>query len=304
VSQVPAPDGTCADTPYWRDGECYFRVLGPDHPPSVYRWRPDQPHAVPVTPVAVLARRTPPAVHRLVTGLGFDLPAIVYEPVAEDRGTVVMLHGGPAACWRNGWNPVLLAMTGAGYRVVLLETRGTTFNAWPVPPLPVTAHGVAEVVDVGACLSALYRLGLAAPHRTVLAGHSHGAFVAYRASLAHAGVAGVIMTSGYLHPRALTASADPEVLRFAEAAFADHSWAGDVAQGLESRCPVLVVHGERDNQVPVADAQAMFARLSGTGHEWLLLDGDDHSFRIRRNAERYARAAVAFLDRVQGRVSR
>ena len=89
---------------------------------------------------------------RIPTSEGFDLPALVHEPVGRARGTVVELHGGPAMHWRVAWNPILLAMTAAGYRVVLVETRGTTFNAWPIPPMPVTAHGVQELADVGYCL--------------------------------------------------------------------------------------------------------------------------------------------------------
>lgn len=105
---------------------------------------------------------------RLPSREGFDLPALAYEPWIPDRGTVVMLHGGPASCWRNGWNPVLLDLLGAGYRVVLLETRGTTFTGWPVPPVPVTEHGVREVEDVADSVAALIRLGLAQPGRIVL----------------------------------------------------------------------------------------------------------------------------------------
>ncbi len=297
LTEVPAPAGTCAEAPQWHGDDCYFRVLGPDHPPAVRRWRPGG-DARPVTPPATVSRPVSPSVVRLPSREGFDLPALAYEPWVPDRGTVVMLHGGPASCWRNGWNPVLLDLLGAGYRVVLLETRGTTFTGWPVPPVPVTEHGVREVEDVADSVAALIRLGLAQPGRIVLAGHSHGAFIAYRASLALPEVAGVITTSGYLHPAVLAGSGDPEVHRFAAAAFADRAWAGDPEAALPARCPVLSVHGERDKQVPAGDAEAMFARLDGAGHTWLLLADDDHSFRIRRNAARYAAAARDFLGRV------
>jgi dipeptidyl aminopeptidase/acylaminoacyl peptidase len=316
IAAVPLPAGACGESHRWHGDDCYFLAFGPDLPPTLHRWRPGEERATPVTPPAPLPQRTSPAVLRLATPEGFELPALAHEPAGQVRGTVLELHGGPSSHWRISWNPVLLAMTAAGYRVVLAETRGTTFSAWPIPPMPVTAHGVQEVVDVGYCIDELVRRGLAEPGRIVLAGHSHGAFVAYRASLACPGVAGVIMTSGYLHPSTLAGSADPEVRRFTATAYPasqaqDGAGGGTDAQGggtdgpgggtdgaLPAACPVLAVHGERDTQVPAAAAAAMFARLAGDGHRWLLLPGEEHGFRQRRNAARYVDAAIEFLGQV------
>ncbi|MFI5957420.1 S9 family peptidase [Cryptosporangium sp. NPDC051539] len=294
ITAAPLADGECGERPLWYGDVCFFVAFGPDLPPEVRRWRPGDEETVTVAPSASLPKRTTPTVLRIPTSEGFDLPALVHEPAGPVRGTVVELHGGPSMHWRVAWNPILLTMVAAGYRVVLVETRGTTFNAWPIPPMPVTEHGVQEVVDVGYCLEELVRRGLAEPGRIVLAGHSHGAYVAYRASQTDQPVAGVIMTSGYLQPGTLADSADPEVHRFAATAYA--SAAADGV--LPARCPVLAVHGERDRQVPADAAAATFARLAGTGHRWVLLPGEEHGFRQRRSAIAYAAEAVAFLDRV------
>jgi dipeptidyl aminopeptidase/acylaminoacyl peptidase len=295
ITAVPLPAGASGESQQWHGDDCYFLAFGPDFPPALHRWRRGDAQASPVTPPASLPQRTTPAVLRLPTPEGFDLPALVHEPPGPVRGTVIELHGGPSSHWRISWNPVLLAMTAAGYRVVLAETRGTTFSAWPIPPMPVTAHGVQEVVDVGYCIDELVRRDLAEPGRIVLSGHSHGAFVAYRASLACPGVAAVIMTSGYLHPGTLAGSTDPEVHRFTATAYSAME-APDAA--LPAACPVLAVHGERDTQVPAEAAAAMFARLAGAGHRWLMLPGEEHGFRQRRNAARYVDAAIEFLDQV------
>lgn len=298
LSRAPLPPSTCADRPQWHDDACYFRAFGPDQPPSLWRWLPHGADGSPCQPVLEpppLEDHTRPDVLRLGTPEGFDLPAIAHEPAGEARGTVIMLHGGPAGAWRVSWNPILLAMTAAGYRVVLAETRGSTFSAWPIPPVPVTAYGEIEARDVGYCIDGLVSMGLAQPGRVVLCGHSHGAFVAYRASLIRPDVAGVIMTSGYLSPEALNGTLDPEVRRFATAAYGDTPVTADP---IPARCPILAVHGERDKQVPAQVATAMFARLGATGHQLLLLPEEDHAIRDRGNALRYAQAAIEFLHTV------
>jgi dipeptidyl aminopeptidase/acylaminoacyl peptidase len=299
TGEVPIPEGTCAEAPQWHGGGCYFTLFGPSQPPALYRWNPGS-RPEPVTPPQPKVPPVTPTVVRLATPEGFDLPAIVHEPPGQARGTVLMLHGGPAAAWRISWNPLLLALLAAGYRVVLAETRGGTFSAWPIPPLPVTAHGVAECRDVGYCIDELIRRGLARAGQIALHGHSHGGFVAYRTAQARPEIAGVIMSSGYLHPAALASSQDPEVHRFAAAAYGEAGTFGAPGSPFASRCPVLMVHGERDRQVPAAAAAESYRRLDGAGHRWVLLPGEEHGFRIRRNAARFADEAVGFLDSTIG----
>ncbi|MGW4793270.1 S9 family peptidase [Nonomuraea sp. NPDC004297] len=298
LSTAPLPADTSAERHQWHGADLYFRVFRPDLPPALFRWRPGAAESEPVTRPLDLAYTTRMTVRRLPTPEGFDLPAMVHEPRGPARGTVVMLHGGPAASWRVAWNPVLLTLTATGYRVALIETRGTTFNAWPVPPIPVTEHGVQESLDVGYCVAELVRQGLAEPGKVVLAGHSHGAYVAYRASLTCPGVAGVIMTSGYLHPAALAGSADSEVHRFVASAYTGSDAGGAAPDTLPAACPVLGVHGEFDRQAPAPAATRLFDRLAGSGHEWLLLPGEEHAFRRRASAARYTERAVAFLGDV------
>jgi dipeptidyl aminopeptidase/acylaminoacyl peptidase len=300
LNAISIPPGTCADTPLWNGERLLLRVFGPDLPPGLCSWSDGDSEVSPLVRSAKVPQRTTPRVYRLPTEEGFDLPALVHEPMAgAAKATVVMLHGGPAACWRVSWNPVLLSLTGAGYRVVLIETRGTTFNAWPIPPLPVAEHGVKETADIRACIGGLRDLGLAEPGRIVLAGHSHGAYLAYRASLESEDVVAVVMTSGYLHPAALVDSADPEVHRFSALAYAGGERATE-AERLPSRCPVLAVHGEHDRQVPASVAARMHAALSGQGHAWLLLADEEHSYRRRSSAARYVARMLEFLDATVG----
>lgn len=296
LSAVPLPPGTCADRPLWSGERLLLRVFSPDLPPALCTWAASDAQVNPLVEPVALPWQTAPRVLRLATREGFDLPALVHEPAAgQAKATVVMLHGGPAACWRVSWNPVLLSLTGAGYRVVLAETRGTTFDAWPIPPLPVAEHGVKEVDDIKDCIAGLRELGLAQAGRVVLAGHSHGAYLAYLASLACEDVAAVVMTSGYLHPAALAGSDDPEVHRFSTLAYAPAERSRDIGQ-LPARCPVLAVHGEHDRQIPAAVAKSMHTALTGSGHAWLLLADEEHSYRRRSSAAQYASSMIGFLD--------
>jgi dipeptidyl aminopeptidase/acylaminoacyl peptidase len=219
---------------------------------------------------------------------GFDLPALVHEPREPGGGTVVLLHGGPAATWRAGWDPLVYGLTDAGHRVVQLETRGGTFCAWPVPGLPPGAAAEA-CDDVAACVAGLVRRGLAAEGAIALMGHSHGAYLAYQASLRLPEVAAVLLSSGYLSSADLEHSPDDDVRRFHRHAF------DGVGDDRPARCPVLAVHGEHDLQLPLSVVAATFERLAGDRGRFVVLPAESHAFRDRANVSRWIGVCLGFL---------
>jgi fermentation-respiration switch protein FrsA (DUF1100 family) len=68
-----------------------------------------------------------------------------------------------------------------------------------------------------------------------------------------------------------------------------------VATLSQSRCPVLLLHGAQDSTVPLADAQALFARRGTARAQLLVLEGGHEGFADTALAEA---AVVDFLASV------
>jgi len=141
-------------------------------------------------------------------------------------------------------------------------------------------------------------------------GHSVGAGAALLVASRRHDLAAVVSISAFAHPenmmrRILAAKRIPYfplgrlVLRFVEFTigrrFIDIAPRNTIRQ---VSCPVLLVHGDEDNTVPVADAMEIYAQRTGNHVHLLVLAGDhDTSHEI----ERHAGKLVAFLDLAIGR---
>lgn len=61
--------------------------------------------------------------------------------------------------------------------------------------------------------------------------------------------------------------------------------------------PVLLVHGERDTQAPVAIGAKLFPRFASTDKWWIILPGADHAAHLEKAAPDLVRAIVSFIQR-------
>lgn len=289
LRSVPLPAGLMGGSPVWGNGSCHFLGYAPGRPPALWQWDPVSGRTTQADTSPDWPQVPSPHVTRCPAD-GYELPALVYEPEVRrpDRAVAVFLHGGPAATWRAGWDPVVHAFIEAGFRVVLAETRGGSFTAWPLPALPLAEHGEGDVDDVGTIVAAVSG---GAP--VVVHGHSFGALLAYRASLRHPAVRALVLTSGALDPGALEGAADPAVGRFRRRAFPSARPSGD---SLPSSCPILLVHGQHDAQVPVEVARDTIRRLSGAGHRLEELAGEGHAFGGRDNVVQWIGTARRFAE--------
>ena len=61
--------------------------------------------------------------------------------------------------------------------------------------------------------------------------------------------------------------------------------------------PVLLIHGERDTQAPVAIGAKLFARFASADKWWIILPGADHAAHLEKAAADLVRAIRAFIQR-------
>ena len=189
---------------------------------------------------------------------------------------VVLVHGG---FWRAQWDrthlrPLAAALAGQGYGVALIEyvRSGMPGGGWP-----------ATGDDVAAALAAV-REQEAAGSPVVLVGHSAGGHLALWAlhRPEAAGVAGAVSLAGCLDLHlvaGLGLDDDAAVDLMGGPPSADPAtWAGaDPARLGRTPYPVVVVHGDRDELVPLQVSRSWWERSGTPGRDRLVvLEGVTH----------------------------
>ncbi len=201
----------------------------------------------------------------------------IVDPERDPRGTVFLLHGIRAD--RNqvrGWAG---ALTGAGFRVVLIDLRGhgRSTGDW-------LSYGVVESRDLAQALDALERRGLASDPVGVM-GLSYGAATAIEWAGTDARVAAVVAVAPFASLRAVVPSYAPLlpesfVESAVDAAGREGGFDPDEASAeraiRRTRAPVLLIHGEEDGRIPPWHSEHILA--AGTDHaELILVPGEGHA---------------------------
>ncbi|MEO7234804.1 MAG: alpha/beta hydrolase [Lapillicoccus sp.] len=242
---------------------------------------------------------TPPP--ERTTAYGID-PAQVYDvrlPTAAPSGTtVVVVHGG---FWRAEWDrehaaSQAQAFADAGHHVAVVEYRRT---GMPGGGWPGTFQDVSAAVDA-------VRADPTLPDRCVLVGHSAGGhLVALAAARPQAhGLAGVVALAGcvdlaMVRDEALGDGAAEAFMGRAD----DEAWrAADPARNPPD-VPLVLVHGDADDTVPIAVSDR-YLRAMAAGGQHAAVDlrrvaGADHFAVISPGTPAFdvVTAAVAALTR-------
>ena len=223
------------------------------------------------------------------------------------RGTVVMLHGGPNDQTEVRFNHRIALFNSMGFDVACPDFRGTTGYGMAFVRALEGGWGLVDVADVASALEELERRGeIARP--LVANGGSAGGYLSLRlAQRSSLGLAGAIAVSPVADPVAVDATTH----RFEKSLHSTllgpksshlESWLrrSPAADPASISCPLLVIQGSDDQVVPAASVEPMVEALRELGREvdYLLLEGEGHSFRLAGSQERELAATVAFLDRV------
>ena len=184
------------------------------------------------------------------------------------RGHILFCHGNAGnIASRAGYARLLC---GAGFDVLLFDYRG--YGRSSGRPSEAGSH-----LDAEAALTALTQRG-AQPAQTLYLGESLGAAVALALAL-KAPPAGVVLQSAFTSVRDMARTVLPLVPR---AIVPDAYPSLRLIPALTA--PVLILHGERDDVVPVAHGRALFAAatgpkairtFAGAGHNDLLMTSGD-----------------------------
>ncbi|MFE5327740.1 prolyl oligopeptidase family serine peptidase [Embleya sp. NPDC056575] len=305
--EAATPDGCLGAVGRWTEQGLRIPFSAPDRPSCLARldpsrpgsWRQDgEPGPFVGFDDADRPQWRPAHLELLVGGTG-PVESIVYGGpdwrCAEH--VLLALHGGPAAAWRFEFDPLLQRLAAAGIAVVAPNQRGSTgygarfarelHGAWGGPDL-------ADVTAIGRTLAAERAAFGRAP--AALFGVSYGAYLALlAASFAPGAWSRCLAVAPFLSGPRLIAEASLPIRALmtrlgGDTEYVDDQGPRDVLAVCERiAVPLLFVHGDRDDTIPVGQSRALrhtllahgrvegadfrYLELPGLGHEALAGDG-------------------------------
>lgn len=253
-----------------------------------------------------------PAQSLELAGPSGPVEAVVYggDTWLSTPHLVIALHGGPADAWRLEFDPALQRMAGDGLAVLAPNQRGSTGygtehamairGAWGGPDLEDVLHLLEGVAGQRSAL------GLEPP---ALFGVSYGAFLALLAT-AHAApgqVARCAVAAPFLSGARLLAEGAAPVRALAgrlggDRPLEDARGPRDVLR-LAHRltAPLLILHGDRDEVVPVSQSRTLrhellrLGRVEGTDFGYVEAVGAGHEMLVEEGATLLHELLAGFL---------
>jgi dipeptidyl aminopeptidase/acylaminoacyl peptidase len=246
---------------------------------------------------------------RDVTGPGGPITVHLLHPAAEQRGTVLALHGGPTGQWGVVPTVEALLLAAAGYLVAMPNIRGSIDrgSAW-VAPLR-GAWGRVDVEDVLAVCDELVASGLADASRLGVCGLSYGGFLTQWLIGGTDRFAAAVAENGVSNQVAAWANCDTGPAFCRSSGLGDpltpdgveRLWACSPLRNVAAiRTPLLMLQGADDRICPASDNEQLFVALRALQREveYVIYPEESHLMqatgRIDRRIDRHQRVLAWF----------
>jgi dipeptidyl aminopeptidase/acylaminoacyl peptidase len=219
---------------------------------------------------------------------------------------VVSVHGGPSAAnfpsWPSRWNAVLPA---SGYFVLLPNPRGSYGGGEAFTLANVNDFGYGDMRDIEAGVDAAVKAAPIDPDRTGIIGWSYGGYMAmwavtqttrFKAAVAGAGIAN--WQSYYGQNRI-----DTWMLPFFGASVYDkpeaYSRSSPITFIKKAKTPTLVLHGDRDSEVPTPQGYEFWHALKALGvpTELVIYPEEGHAIARPEHQRDIEERLLAWFDR-------
>lgn len=223
---------------------------------------------------------------------GLPLEGWLYRGPDQEIGsapgaTVVLFHGGPEAQERPTFALLAQSLVAAGITVFAPNVRGSTGYGSSFTAADDGARREGAFQDVPATVQHLVDAGVAQPGKVGVLGWSYGGYLAlvaltrwphlFAAGVSHAGMSDL---------RTFFAGTEPWMAGASTLEYGDPATQPDLLRGLSPLAhlhrvdvPTLLVHGDRDTNVPVSESVQAHQALLGAHvpTELLLLEGEGHT---------------------------
>ena len=250
---------------------------------------------------------------------GLELDGLLILPPGKGRSDgpfplVILVHGGPYWRWADAfqldWSFSGRWLADGGYAVFLPSPRGGMGHGRAFASTVAGAVGEADYPDVSAGIDRLVEEGVADPDRLGIGGWSHGGYIAAWAVGQTARFRAAVVGAGVTDQGLMVAEGDIPTFEIALGGSA--GWEGpgphrhdelspiSYAQRIET--PVLILHGEKDERVPIGQARyfARALRHHGCPFELVVYPREPHAIEERNHQIDILRRSRAWFDRWLG----
>lgn len=314
LRSVSLPDSVLLGWSLTADGSTLIAELtGPRTPRALWRIALDTgapARRLPCNPRRPDGRRlVAPVRHDYLAADGLPLSGWLYTPPGGGgpNRTVVSFHGGPEGEERPLFTPVVQRLVEAGLTVFAPNVRGSGGRGRAFMTADDGAARAASFEDVRATVDELVTAGIAVPGRIGAHGWSYGGYLTlvaltrwpdlFAAGATLAGMSDLRTffagTEPWMAAASVTEYGDPVADREMLAAISPMT----ALHRLTS--PLLLAHGDRDTNVPVAESVQAHQELVARGAtcELLLLPGEGHAIVGRDRLVELGERVTAWFDR-------
>lgn len=220
---------------------------------------------------------------------------------------IVMVHGGPTGQSLADWTPQAQAFVQRGWSVLQPDYRGSTGHGRAYTQALAGRWGERDVVDTGAAVRHAVKEGWADASRVAIVGGSAGGMTALLVAAQYPDLVQAVVARYPvcdLVELALTTHRFESTyhlrlvgpLPAAVDVYRDRS---PLTRAAEIRVPVLLLHGDKDTSVPVAQSEAMAdaLRAAGVPVERHVYPGEGHGWRRAATIADDFERVQAFLTR-------
>ena len=251
-----------------------------------------------------------PAASVRVTSDGQPVQGWILSPARVDtrekHPLAVLVHGGPASAHRNAWpSPLLGALLARGYYVFLPNPRGSFGQGEAFTAANVKDFGGGDLRDILAGLDEVLRTRPVDAKRVGLFGWSYGGYMAMwavtqtnRFAAAVAG-AGIVNWQSYYGQNRI----DGWMLPYFGASVYDdpavYAKSSPLTFIKNVKTPVLVLHGERDAEVPAPQGYEFWHALKtlGVPTQLVIYPDEGHGFFREENKKDRVFRVLDWFDR-------
>jgi dipeptidyl aminopeptidase/acylaminoacyl peptidase len=223
---------------------------------------------------------------------------------------IVLPHGGPWARDSADWEYVPWAQPLAelGYVVVQPNYRGSSGYGREWEKAADGAWGERMQDDLNDAVSYLASQGIVDPKRVCMMGWSYGGYAASRAAQRDGSKYRCAISGAGVHDLPAMVSYDKNYLGAyaAKHALGSAGKLQEVSPGLHPASystPILIIHGEKDQRVPVAQSRSLVQRLKSAGKvegrdfEYVEIPRETHNLLLESSRLKVIEAVKAFLDK-------
>ena len=297
-----------------RDSIVAFAFSTPTSPSELYLTTGGKPRAVTSLNAGLLAERTvaPTESFTFPSVDGLQVEAFITRPAAPPAGSrvpmIVMIHGGPHGQQGPAFNSKAQIYAGKGWAALMVNYRGSTGYGQKHADAIFGDQNGKEAKDVLAGVdAALTRYAFLDPERIGVEGGSYGGQLAnwlvtqttrFRAAVPAAGISNLVTQNylSYYHDYlAVEFGGYPH-----EGMLMDTLWARSAIRYVNKvKTPVMFVHGENDNDVPIAEAEQFFIALKDVGVETVMVryPREGHGIRETKHVADVVDRSIGWYER-------